>query len=62
MLFRSPQTTVMIGDTSFDMAMGVAANARALGVDWGYHEPDELIAAGAFAVVTHPDQMLEAMT
>ena len=58
----SPQTTVMIGDTSFDMAMGVAANARALGVDWGYHEPDELIAAGAFAVVTHPDQMLEAMT
>ena len=52
----------MIGDTSFDMAMGVAANARALGVDWGYHEPHELIAAGAFAVITHPDQMLEAMT
>jgi phosphoglycolate phosphatase len=57
----SPQTTVMIGDTSFDMAMGVAANARALGVDWGYHEPHELRAAGAYAVVSHPAQMLEIM-
>jgi phosphoglycolate phosphatase len=58
----SPQTTVMIGDTSFDMAMGVAAKARALGVDWGYHEPHELHAAGAYAVVSHPNQILEAMT
>ena len=58
----APQTTVMIGDTSFDMAMGVAAKSRALGVDWGYHEPHELHAAGAYAVVSHPDQMLEAMT
>ena len=58
----APQTTVMIGDTSFDMAMGVAAKARALGVDWGYHEPHELHAAGAYAVVSHPDQMLEKMT
>ncbi len=58
----TPQTTVMIGDTSFDMAMGVAANARALGVDWGYHEADELHAAGAYAVISSPAQILEAMT
>ncbi len=58
----APETTVMIGDTSFDMAMGVAAGARALGVDWGYHEPHELIAAGAYHVATHPDALLEAMT
>jgi phosphoglycolate phosphatase len=58
----APQTTVMIGDTSFDMAMGVAAKARALGVDWGYHEPHELHAAGAYAVISSPTQMLEAMT
>jgi phosphoglycolate phosphatase len=57
-----PATTIMIGDTSFDMVMGVAANARALGVDWGYHEPHELHAAGAYAVVSHPAHMLEAMT
>jgi phosphoglycolate phosphatase len=57
----SPETTVMIGDTSFDMAMGVAAGARSLGVDWGYHEPHELIAAGAYDVVSHADLILAAL-
>ncbi len=57
----SPETTVMIGDTSFDMAMGVTAGARSLGVDWGYHEPHELIAAGAYDVVTHADLILAAL-
>ena len=57
----SPATTIMIGDTSFDMEMGVAAGARSLGVDWGYHEPEELIAAGAYHVVEHPDYLMEAM-
>ncbi len=42
--------TVMIGDTSFDMAMARAAGVRAIGVAWGYHAPDELRAAGADAV------------
>jgi phosphoglycolate phosphatase len=56
-----PETTVMIGDTSFDMAMGVAAGARALGVDWGYHPGEELLAAGAFHVVSHPAELKEAM-
>ncbi len=57
----TPATTIMIGDTSYDMAMGVAAGARSLGVDWGYHEPDDLIAAGAYHITTHPDQLAEAM-
>ncbi len=42
-----PEHTVMIGDTGFDMAMAVAAGTRAIGVEWGYHPPAELIAAGA---------------
>ena len=46
----SPATTVMIGDTSYDMLMAGAAGARALGVGWGYHPPEELTAAGAYAV------------
>lgn len=50
----SPETTVMIGDTSFDMAMGVAAGTRALGVAWGYHPVEELRLAGADAIATHP--------
>ncbi|OQW47554.1 MAG: haloacid dehalogenase [Proteobacteria bacterium SG_bin6] len=41
---------VMIGDTSFDMAMAVSAGVRAIGVGWGYHPNDELVAAGAVAV------------
>lgn len=56
-----PETTVMIGDTSYDMAMGVAAGARSLGVEWGYHPGNELLAAGAFHVVSHPGELKEAI-
>ena len=45
-----PETTVMIGDTSYDIDMARAAGARALGVGWGYHPLADLIAAGAHAV------------
>ncbi|CAN5313206.1 HAD family hydrolase [soil metagenome] len=43
-------STIMIGDTSFDMAMAKAAGVRGLGVGWGYHHPDLLIEAGAASV------------
>jgi len=46
----APETTVMIGDTSYDIDMALAAGTRALGVGWGYHAPSELIAAGAHGV------------
>lgn len=39
--------TVMIGDTGYDMAMARVVGVRAIGVEWGYHEPKDLIAAGA---------------
>ncbi len=42
-----PSEAVMIGDTSFDIEMAKAANVQAIGVTWGYHEPDELMAYGA---------------
>ncbi|MFN3423887.1 MAG: HAD-IA family hydrolase [Novosphingobium meiothermophilum] len=44
--------TAMIGDTVYDIAMAVNAGVRPIGVDWGYHETDELIEAGAEAVAT----------
>lgn len=50
---------VMIGDTSFDMDMARAANVRAIGVAWGYHEPRELIAAGAVGVAETMEQLEE---
>lgn len=46
-----PDLTVMIGDTSFDMEMARNAQVAGLGVDWGYHARDELMAAGAAAIV-----------
>ncbi len=46
-----PETTVMIGDTVFDMAMARNARVRAVGVSWGYHERAELASAGAHAVI-----------
>lgn len=42
--------TVMIGDTSFDMAMAENAGVTALGVGWGYHDAEELLASGARGV------------
>ena len=44
------ETTVMIGDTTFDMEMALNAGTLAVGVAWGYHEPEELLATGAHAV------------
>jgi phosphoglycolate phosphatase len=42
---------VMVGDTTFDMAMAVAAGVAAIGVAWGYHQPGALYGAGAVTVV-----------
>lgn len=38
---------VMIGDTSYDMDMARAAGVRGIGVTWGYHRPEALVAASA---------------
>ncbi|WP_246725108.1 HAD-IA family hydrolase [Beijerinckia sp. L45] len=53
-----PEATVMIGDTTYDMDMAVAAGVRAIGVSWGYHPPAALIASGAEAVVKDFDDLL----
>jgi len=53
----SAATTVMIGDTSFDIGMGLAANCPTVGVAWGYHETAELFAEGADFVAERPDQL-----
>lgn len=53
-----PETTVVIGDTSFDMEMARAAGATAVGVAWGYHEVADLWNAGAQAVISHPVELL----
>lgn len=54
-----PGDAVMIGDTSFDMEMAVAAGVRAIGVAWGYHEAHELREAGAVAVAETAEELGE---
>ena len=52
-----PKATVMIGDTTFDMEMARNAGTRAVGVGWGYHDPIDLLAAGAETIVRHGDEL-----
>jgi phosphoglycolate phosphatase len=52
------EDTILVGDTSFDMAMGVAAGATSIGVGWGYHDAAELLAAGAAAVAERPADVI----
>jgi phosphoglycolate phosphatase len=56
-----PDTTVMIGDTSYDMAMARAAFVTAIGVAWGYHDPAELIEAGAQLIAADAAELLAAL-
>lgn len=54
-----PSQAVMIGDTAYDMQMAHDAGVRAIGVDWGYHDPHELRTAGAEFVATSPAELAE---
>jgi phosphoglycolate phosphatase len=58
----TPETSVMIGDTSYDMAMARAAGILAIGVGWGYHAQEELLAAGADYIADHPSEIAELVS
>ncbi|WP_188410108.1 HAD-IA family hydrolase [Agaricicola taiwanensis] len=47
----TPQETVMIGDTAWDIRMARAAGVAAVGVGWGYHPDELLVEAGARCVL-----------
>lgn len=54
-----PGEAVMVGDTVFDIAMAHAAGVRAVGVAWGYHDPAELLEAGASGVAESAEHLEE---
>lgn len=56
-----PDSTVMIGDTTFDMEMARHAGVMAIGVRWGYHEADELERAGAERVIGDYSELPELL-
>ncbi len=55
----APEATIMIGDTSYDMAMARAAGVTAIGVSWGYHPTALLQEAGAHHIAAHPLEIIE---
>ena len=54
-------STVMVGDTAHDISMAVAAGVTPQGVAWGFHTPEEQIAAGAAHVATDFDDLEAAL-
>ena len=57
----TPENAVFIGDTTFDMEMAQAAQLRSIGVGWGYHQTEQLSAAGAHRVVQSVDQLRDCI-
>ncbi|RYE75900.1 MAG: HAD family hydrolase [Hyphomicrobiales bacterium] len=53
----SPNETIMIGDTVFDIELAVNAGCQAVGVTWGYHDPGDLLRAGAGAMIDSYDEL-----
>ena len=53
-----PAATVMIGDTTYDIEMACNAKVGAIGVGWGYHEPERLVLAGAHALAPTSDALI----
>ena len=53
----SPQDTMMIGDSSYDMAMARAAGVLPIGVSWGFQPVAALNEAGAERIVDSYDDL-----
>lgn len=56
-----PGETVVVGDTIFDIELAKNAGTHAVGVKWGYHDPEELMAAGARSVIDRFDALHQAL-
>lgn len=56
-----PHETVMVGDTVFDVQAAAQARAAAVGVNWGAHDAERLLAAGARSVANDVPQLAIAL-
>lgn len=52
---------IMVGDRLHDVAGAATHGLPTIGVSWGYAEPDELVTAGAVAVVDTPQELGELL-
>jgi len=58
-LKAAPQDCCLVGDSEIDVATGLRAGMIAIGVLWGYRTREELLRAGAEALVQTPEELLE---
>ncbi len=58
----SPASTIVVGDTSYDMEMARNAGVAAIGVAWGYHEISLLRAAGAARIINTFSELPEVVS
>lgn len=60
-----PASTIVVGDTSYDMEMARNAGVAGIGVAWGYHDEDALLTAGASRIIREfselPDIVFELL-
>jgi phosphoglycolate phosphatase len=56
-----PNETIMVGDTVFDIELAVNAGCQSVGVTWGYHDPADLLRAGAGAMIDSYDELDAAL-
>lgn len=57
----TPEETIVVGDTSFDMEMARAAGASGLGVSWGYHPVDRLRETGAVEIINNFNALIPTL-
>lgn len=55
-----PSSSVMVGDRRYDVIGARAVGMRSLGVLWGYGDKEELVEAGADALVEAPTDLVRA--
>jgi len=60
-LDQLPQQSIFIGDTAVDMATGVNAGMRSVGVTWGFRDAAELLDAGADHIIHSPLELLDVL-
>ena len=58
---RTDGPMLMVGDTVYDVIGAKIHGIRAVGVDWGYGETQDMIAAGAAAIAYDPQQLLQIL-
>jgi phosphoglycolate phosphatase len=62
MTAETPQAALMIGDREHDVIGARKVGIPCLGVAWGYGSHDELLNAGAIAVVDSPRELIDRLS